>query len=130
MDAGASALTRWRARRRGVIVFERIGESSPERRCDKRRRTRFAWGKALDDSGRFLCDCLIADRSVGGARVLLARRVALPRAFRLFDDGDGRIYGAAVVWRRESEVGCRLFDAPSDGRARAERRMGARLYAV
>jgi hypothetical protein len=68
LHAGLSALSRWRLRSGGAPFFERLSEAGPDRRREKRREVRLNWGKALDLSERFLCDCRIVDRVVGGVR--------------------------------------------------------------
>jgi hypothetical protein len=128
LDGSASALARWRARCMGVPTFRRLSEENIERRRERRRASHLRWGKALDCADRFLCDCLIADRTEAGARLKLARNVALPARFQFFDDASGAVYAARVVWRRGVEIGCRLSPAP--GAARLARRMKSRYYAV
>ncbi|WP_457798525.1 hypothetical protein [Methylocystis sp. S23] len=130
LQGGQSALARWRARRAGALVFQRLAEKDADRRRAPRRVARLKWGKALDGDDRFLCDCLIADRAEAGARLKLARNIALPASFQLFDEESGAIYAGRVVWRRGVEIGCRLSPAATPGKARAARRMKSRYYAL
>lgn len=130
LDAGMSALTRWRAQRRGLATFARLNETAPERRSERRRETRLKWGKALDAADRFICDCIVADRTEGGARLGLTRNVVLPPRFQFFDEARGEIFAAQVVWRRGGEVGCRLSRSPTPGKTQAARRMRSRWYAL
>ncbi len=126
-NAASSALARWRARPRKELACRPI---TAERRDGKRRGVRLAWGKALDRSDRFLCDCHVVNRSPGGARLRLARKIALPAAFHFFDDGEGAIYAAEVAWRQGEVVGCRLALAPLRGMGEFVKRMSGRYYAV
>ena len=48
------------ARKAGAPLFERLSDTAPDRRRVKRRDVRLNWGKTLDLSERFLCDCRIA----------------------------------------------------------------------
>lgn len=128
LKGGASP--RSRACNRGVAWFHRLADENVDRRVAPRRAQRLNWGKALDAADRFLCDCLIADRTQAGARLRLARNVVPPPAFQLFEEASGAIYAARIVWRRGSEIGCRLSRAPTPGKAQAARRMRSRNYAL
>jgi hypothetical protein len=101
-----------------------------ERRQDRRRGVRLNWGKALDASDRFLCECLVVNRSRGGARVRLARRIGLPLRFHFFDDAEKALYDARVVWRQGDLVGCRLALSPLRNKQEVVKRMSGRYYAV
>lgn len=127
---GMSALARWRALRQGAPTFARTAESPCERRGESRRKARLRSGKALDERDRFLCDCIIADRSIDGACVRLARNIVLPQRFQLYDDVAGALFAAVIVWRRGAEVGCRLSRAPMPGKTQVVRRMSAPYYAL
>lgn len=128
ISPGISALARWRALRQGAATFARLSDAPRDRRGDLRRKARLRSGKALDERDRFLCDCVIADRSADGACVRLARNVALPQKFRLYDDVAEALFAATVVWRRGADIGCRLSPAP--GKAQVVRRMRAPYYAL
>ncbi|MEK4035310.1 hypothetical protein WOC76_07075 [Methylocystis sp. IM3] len=120
-----SALARWRA-----SPSESPADGGDERRSDKRRGVSLNWGKALDTSDRFLCDCLVLNRSHGGARLRLARKLALPTSFHFFDDAEAALFAGSVVWRQGDIVGCRLTLEPLHGKEEAVKRMSGRYYAL
>ena len=130
VEGGLSALARWRAQRKGVATFARLGDAPPERRREKRRDARLRWGKALDGADRFLCECVVADQARGGVRLRLARNIPLPQRFQFFDDVSGDVFAAQIVWRRGVEVGCRLARAPAPDKAQVARRMRSRYYGL
>lgn len=101
-----------------------------ERRRARRRGVRLTWGKALDASDRFLCECLVVNRSQGGARLRLTRKVALPNVFHYFDDTERAIYVAQVVWRQDDIVGCRMGLSPLRGKEDVVARMSSPYYAI
>lgn len=121
----AATLARWR-----VSAPESPAGGRDERRRDKRRGVRLTWGKALDVSDRFLCDCLVMNRSHGGARLRLARRIALPTSFHFFDDAETALFAGSVVWRQGDIVGCRLTLEPLHGKEETVKRMSGRYYAL
>lgn len=126
--SGHALLNRWRARPCAGSGSNR--GPSLDRRREKRRRVRLNWGKALNVAERFLCDCLIVNRSAGGARLRLARRIALPKTFLFFDDVAGALYAAEVVWRQGELVGCLLAREPLRDRKEVVKRMANRYYAL
>ncbi len=128
--SGVSLLARWRMRRSGAVLYERIDPSPVDRRQKKRRAVRLNWGKALDSGDGFLCECIIVNRGDGGVRLRLARALVIPTRFQLFDDGDGMLYAARLVWRRGQEVGCRLARVPTLGKPQVLRRMKGPYYAL
>lgn len=65
-------------------------------------------GKILDADERFLTEFIFRDRSEKGVRLRLAQRVALPRSVLLFDDQNGRLFIATVVWQHGCDAGCRV----------------------
>lgn len=127
---GLSALARWRLARAGAPSYERLSDKAPERRRDRRRDVRLNWGKALDLSERFLCDCRIVDRASGGVRLRLVRNIAPPPRFYLFDEAEGAVFAAQIVWRRGSDIGCRLSTSPLRDKVHVARRMKGRCYAL
>lgn len=130
LHAGLSALSRWRLRHAGAPLFERLSEAAPDRRHDRRREVRLNWGKALDMNERFLCDCRIVDRAPGGVRLRLIRDISPPTRFYLFDEAEGALFAAHIVWRRGSDVGCRVSLSPLRNKTRVVMRMKARYYAL
>lgn len=123
-------LARWRAAKRHDASYVRLGDAPSDRRGEKRRGARLRWGKALDESDRFLCECVIVNRTHGGASLRLTRNVAAPLKFQLYDDDSGAIFAAQVVWRRGGEIGCRIALEPTPGKARVAQRMRAAYYAL
>jgi len=130
LTGASSVLTRWRLRRNGAVIYDRTDPTPADRRREKRRIVRLNWGKALDGGDRFLCDCLIVNRGEGGVRLRLARALVVPARFQLFDDADGLLYAARLVWRRGQEVGCRLARVPTAGKPHVIRRMKGPYYAL
>jgi hypothetical protein len=80
---------------------------STEKRSSARRRLRLRSGKLLDAQNKFLCECLVRDRSGHGLCLVLARNIGLPARCRLYDDETGSLSAIATVWRRGSQVGVR-----------------------
>jgi len=130
LDRGMSMLSRWRAQRSGAATFMRLEEAPRDRRREQRRGAHLKWGKTLDRADRFLCECVFANRTSGGARLRLARNIALPQKFQLYEDDSGNIFDAQIVWRRGGEIGCRLSRAPKQDKTRVVRRMQERCYAL
>jgi len=130
LDRGMSMLSRWRAKRGGAATFIRLADEPRDRRRERRRITHLKWGKALDCADRFLCECVMCNRTTGGACLRLARNIVLPTKFQLFDDDSGAIFDAQVVWRRGGEIGCRLSLSPNSDKTRLARRMRQRYYAL
>lgn len=82
-------------------------------RAAGRRRTRLRSAKILDAANKFVCDCLIHDRSATGLRLTLARNLGLPVHFRVHDDETGNVDVVATVWRRGAVLGVRYSQAGS-----------------
>ena len=125
-----SLLARWRAGKSEGVAYFHISDAPSERRREARRPRRLRWGKTLDADDRFLTECLVVNRTIGGARLHLARNIVLPTRFQLFEDDAGVISGAEVVWRRAHEIGCRLALTPTPGKQSIVDRMRARYYAL
>jgi hypothetical protein len=83
-----------------------IGKSI-EKRSSERRRLRLRSGKLLDAQNKFLCECLVRDRSGHGLCLVLARNIGLPGRCRLYDDETGSLSAITTVWRRGSLIGVR-----------------------
>src|SRR5208283_1941402 len=110
-----------------VVTYSVLPSPTPfsgEKRRARRRRTRLRSGKILDRRNLFLIEASIVDRSAGGLRLRLAKDVAIPEIFHLYDDEAEIILVARIVWRRQALVGARID--PS-GPARASRRQIASL---
>lgn len=127
---GMSMLARWRAQRSGEATFTRLEDAPRDRRGEKRRIAHLKWGKALDCADRFLCECVLSNRTRGGACLRLARNITLPQKFQLYDDDSDEIFDAQVIWRRGGEIGCRLSLTPRTDKAPVARRMRERYYAL
>ena len=105
---------------RGQVAYS-VVESSKERgprddgprdhRAAGRRRTRLRSAKILDAAGKFVCECLVHDRSASGLRLTLARNTGLPAHFRLHDDETGEVDVVETVWRRGAALGVRYSRA-------------------
>jgi hypothetical protein len=101
---------------RNLISYEVVGSPRDvppvagkpiEKRSGARRRLRLRSGKLLDAHNKFLCECLVRDRSGQGLCLVLARNIGLPARCRLYDDETGSLSAIATVWRRGSLVGVR-----------------------
>lgn len=86
-------------------------DGRPDHRGADRRRTRLRSGKILDEANKFLCDCLIHDRSATGLRLALPRDVDLPQHFHVHDDETSEVDVVATIWRRGATVGVRYVAA-------------------
>jgi len=107
-------------------------ENGQDRRKPIRKRTRLRCGKVLDQYGKFLVECQVHDRSAYGAQLRLLAAIALPPRIRFFDDEQGALIGAKVVWRKKNEIGIK-FETKMDAQAiRSGQRsaLGAKYYAV
>lgn len=96
------------------LLGEGAGDSAksakgPGRRLEPRVRARFCSGKVLDARDRFLCDCVIVDRSAAGLGIRLARPTRVDEQFRLHDDQTHEILEVVVAWRRGVDLGVRIL---------------------
>ena len=82
-----------------------------DHRVAGRRRTRLRSAKVLDAAGKFVCECLVHDRSASGLRLTLARNLGLPAHFRVHDDETGQVDVVETVWRRGAVLGVRYSRA-------------------
>lgn len=78
---------------------------TPEKRAERRARTRLRSGRILDARNRLLAEVALHDRSSTGWRLQLLDDVPLPSRFRFYDDELRRAFEAELVWRRGREVG-------------------------
>ena len=76
-----------------------------DRRRDDRHRTRLRGGILRSRDGRRLADCVIRDRSAGGAKLVLTEERPLPLDLELEDEADHRRYDIRIIRRNGSEVG-------------------------
>lgn len=76
-----------------------------DRRREDRRRTRLQTGVLRSRDGRRLDDCVIRDRSVGGAKLVLMQERPLPLDLELEDEADHRRYDVRIIRRDGSEIG-------------------------
>lgn len=125
-----SLLSRWQTERNNFVDYCHLSDTPSDRRRENRRPCRLRWGKALDLNNRFLTECLVVNRTLGGARLRLARNIVVPTRFQLFEDDTGAISAAEVVWRRAHEIGCRVTPTPSQEKQAIIDRMRARYYAL
>jgi hypothetical protein len=79
-----------------------------DRRIGDRRGVRLQSGKLLDMRRRFLCECLVRDRSPTGLRLALGRECRIPNEFYFFDDETQALVRLSVAWRRSLTVGVRM----------------------
>ncbi|MBB3996202.1 hypothetical protein [Aureimonas pseudogalii] len=103
-----------------------------ERRRENRSTTRLRPGKLITETGRFLCDCAVIERSPTGARVRAFAPVddTLPEELFLFDEVEAFKWRARIIWAKGAELGLELASSslPVDD---AERhRIAGRFYAV
>ena len=82
---------------------------APVRRTEPRARPRFCSGKVLDARNKFLCDCVIIDRSSTGLGIRLARDIRVDEQFCLHDDQTHEILEVVVAWRRGVDLGVRIL---------------------
>jgi len=103
-----------------------------EHRAAGRRRTRLRSAKILDFANKFVCECLVLDRSADGLRLRLGGAVRLPRYFRVHDDESGKVDVVATAWRRGATLGVRFSRAlgPVSLKPTERSALGGRFYAV
>ena len=88
-------------------------DSKEDRRRSPRRRV-LKRGKALLHNHTTLFDCTIRDQSIGGARLIMAHAISLPREFKLFNVSDNETRDVRVVWRHGDEVGVEYLGVRTD----------------
>jgi hypothetical protein len=119
--------------RKGVVTYSVVAESpSPpfvERRREARRPVHLQSGKILDRGERFLTEFLYRNRTEGGIRLRLARRVPLPRFILLYDDQRRALHAAKVIWQNGADAGCRMKGCWPHSE-KLLRRMSGPYYAV
>ncbi len=108
-----------------------LGPALDEARAAQRRKSRLQSAKLLDMNGRFVCECLICDRSPNGVRLRLMSAIPVPERVSMFDDATGNTRLAAIVWRKGELLGARLLPCRGPALKRSTRAaLGSRFYAV
>lgn len=109
-----------------------IAGNRVEKRSSARRRLRLRSGKLLDAQNKFLCECLVRNRSGQGLCLILAKNVGLPIRYRLYDDETGSLKAVTTVWRRNALLGVRycLASKPVAIREADRSALRGRYYAV
>jgi hypothetical protein len=128
--ATRSAIARLGGAKRGEVTYCRLDDKQLDRRFEKRRSAHLRWGKALDERDKFLCECAIANRTRGGACLKLTRKIDIPQKFQLYEDDSAALRDAHVVWRRGTEIGCRISLDATPGKERVISRMKSACYAL
>lgn len=127
-DAGpVIAAKRGAGAKAGEVRYTVLSERPPERRRHVRRCVHFATGKLA--GARFISECRVIDRSESGLKVMLARENTLPERLRFFDDRDGALASARVVWREGRVLGLQLFARTASAHPIAAL-LGETLYAL
>jgi len=112
----------------GVASYRVVSETAPERRRQTRRRVRLQTGK-LAANARFLCDCRVVDRSGTGLQLAVSQGEVLPERLSFFDDRDGSLRPARIVWRSNCSIGLALA-SPANNGSRLAAQLSDRLYAL
>ena len=86
----------------------REGPKVEHRRQAPRRSTMAIVTVVLPDGRRI--PCVLRDHSAGGARLSVAQRYSLPKAFILVIDGSNKAFQVERVWRRGDEAGVKLCE--------------------
>ena len=114
------------------VSYRVVSEGRRQRR-HVRARSRLRTGKLVDAGHRFLCDCVIHDRSVAGMRLSpLNYGQTLPTRMFVFDDLDRSAAEVGIVWLDHGAIGvaimrsCGLSSLP----ASVTTALQAPLYAV
>ncbi|MEF2071754.1 hypothetical protein [Consotaella aegiceratis] len=95
-----------------------------------RLRTRLRPAKMLTETGRFVRDCAVTDRTGRGARLRFFEPTELPERFVLYEERDASRRPVRTIWSAGAEAGVR-FEGPAEIVDAAEReRIAGRYYAV
>ncbi len=118
LRAGIARILEKPLARRGFVAFHGAFPSAGKppddqpaienRRVD-RQRVRLRSGRILDHEGRFICDCMIHDRSSTGLRLKLHERLTLPRRGVIRLDETGVAHSMEIAWQRDTLAGVRLL---------------------
>lgn len=121
---------------RGGAVTYTVTDGPPksngqDRRDPPRKRTRLRCGKILDQHGKFLIECQVHDRTAVGAHLRLVKPMTLPDHIKFFDDEQGGVLDADVIWRKKGEVGIQFWTKLNGQPIRSVRSsLGGKYYAV
>jgi hypothetical protein len=116
--AGIARLFSKSLARRGLVAFHGalLPDGKPrgvvpaiENRRVDRQRVRLRSARILDHEGRFICDCMIHDRSSSGLRLKLHERLTLPRHGVIRLDETGAAHAMEIAWQRDTLAGVRLL---------------------
>ena len=113
---------------RHTASYRVLGEAAPERRTP-RRRVHLRSGKLIDARGGFLSEGRISDIGENGIRLVLQTATALPTTLQFYDDLDGTVRAASIVWQHDRTLGLALSTVRR-GRSPGEARLGTSLYAL
>ena len=101
-----------------------------DNRQEIRRKARLRPIKLISREKRFLEDGSVVNLSRSGVRVRRYGSRSLPPCLTLFDEIEGTMRNAVIVWKSHSELGL-SFVAEPQRMTRAERaRLGGRYYAL
>jgi hypothetical protein len=104
-NVGGGSLTR-----RGALP--RSARPSDDR-TEPRRRVHLRGGEIADRQHKFICDCVIRDRSTRGARLRLPKNVSVPHEIWFYDHEFKVSLKAEVRWRGDLEIG--IYIPPQPG---------------
>lgn len=99
-------------------------------RLHPRSRTRLRPAKVLTETGRFVCDCAVTDRSLRGARLRFFAARRLPPRFYLYDEAETTRQLARMIWNAGAEAGIRFIGLSQPVDAIERERIAGRYYAV
>jgi hypothetical protein len=105
---------------------------TPERRAQPRRSAHLLACRVVDHGGRFVCDALVRDVSLIGARLAVPSAACVPTDLVLFDEARQRVAPARLVWRAGATAGVALqpWRALAALPAETARRLRAAYYAA
>lgn len=109
-----------------------VAEKRIEKRSSARRRLRLRSAKLLDSQNKFLCECLVRDRSGQGLCLMLTKNIGLPSRCHLYDDETGSLEVVTTIWRRDSLLGvrCCVTSKPVSIKESDRAALRGRYYAV
>jgi len=111
-----------RGRASARIVASKRAEMMDERRQSARRRT-YLGGRASYEKPVSSDECLVRDRSPGGARIEFSGSTPIPNAFDLTIRDSGETRSVRVVWRDGRRLGVAFESAAAPIAPEASRRI-------